>query len=309
MKNMITICLLVIAGAFYAYSESVPEQAPQNAESLSELMVITEKENCPSALTRSEEISAQALAAAPFLFTKRNSKGHLIPGNGVIEKPKNRAAFQIYDKVNVRPDSKVSYKLGDTVDVLKPIRLVPFKGKSAQIVSRNGRGVVVGHTGKKIVVQITNMWGIIAGGERIAPAANFKAVECYITPQTDSKIQASVIARVQEGASTYLSQYFIIDKGADAGITIGDFFKVFEKPSADKLSDELLEAQVVYAGENSSTLIIRKIFKKDLKPGDQAFLSHKSVIPSEAAAHLVSAADDNDDNDIDFSDDGGQETE
>jgi len=226
---------------------------------------------------RPEEISAQALAAAPFLFTDRDSKGYLLPGNGTIVKPKDRAAFQIYDKVTVKPIGKASYKLGDTVDVLKPVKLVPFKGKSAQIVSRSGRGVVTGHTGKNIVIQLINMWDMIAGGERIAPTAGFKAIKYTVAPQTDSKIQAAVAARLEESTSPYLNQFFIIDKGTDAGINIGDFFKVFEKASGNKLSVELLEAQVINVGANSSTLAIRKIFKESLRVGDQAFLSRKNI--------------------------------
>jgi hypothetical protein len=249
-------------------------------EMMAELTAIVENKNKSPSFSmdqRQEEISAQALATAPFLFTERNPRGYLIPGNGTIEKPKDRAAFQIFDKVTVRPDGKTSYKLGDTVDVLRPVRLVSFKGNSAQIVLRKGRGVVIGHTGKNIVIQLTNMWGIITGGERITPAGSFKAVKYDIAPQVDSRIQASVVARVEESTSPYLGQFFIIDKGADAGINIGDFFKVFEKPSANKLSDELLEAQVVNVGDASSTLVIQKIFKESLRAGDQAFLSHKSV--------------------------------
>ncbi|MCL2690570.1 MAG: hypothetical protein FWE57_12100, partial [Chitinispirillia bacterium] len=77
MRIIIIICMLVIGNTFRAYSESVPEEQKEQAEkSLSRLMVITESENCPSSDTRVEEISAEALAAAPFLFTQRNSRGH-----------------------------------------------------------------------------------------------------------------------------------------------------------------------------------------------------------------------------------------
>ena len=271
-KKLTGVAPLIIKETFNLSGELVSELAAAGNKS--------KKTSAAAPLSpSSEEISAQALAAAPFLLTKRDSRGHLLPGNGSVEKPKDRAAFQIYDKVTVKPTGKTSYKIGDTVDVLKPVKLVTFKGKSAQIVSRSGRGVVVGHTGKNIVIQLTNMWGIVAGGERIAPAANFKAVKCSIVPAgAGSKIQAAVAARVEESASPYLSQFFIIDKGADAGINIGDYFKVFEKPAANKLSDELLEAQVVNVGANSSTLAIRKISKGSLKPGDQAFLSHRNAL-------------------------------
>ncbi|MDR0305279.1 MAG: DUF2059 domain-containing protein [Chitinispirillales bacterium] len=229
------------------------------------------------AARRGIELSAAALSAAPFLFFERDSKGYLLPGDASLEKSKSRAAYQPHDKILVNAsDKKNSYKLGDTVDVLKPIKVIPFKGKSAQIVSRQGQAVVVGHTGKQIVVKLINMWGMIQGGERIAPAGSFKTVNNDLSTGTGSQIQASVAARVEETLSPYLHQFFIIDKGADAGVNLGDFFKVFEKAAKNKLSEELLEAQVVNVSANSSTLVIQKIFKGSLSVGDQAFLSHKA---------------------------------
>lgn len=312
MRNIIIICVLVIGNTLCVYGQNAQEQKEPlpEAEAIAvnenntlsaaghteeipvEEIVITIIDEEETALSQPEEISAQALAAAPFLFTDRNSKGYLIPGNGTVEKPKGRSAYQIYDKVVVKLPGKTSYNLGDTVDVLKPVKLVPFKGKSAQIISRSGRGVVTGHSGKKIVIQLTNMWGIVAGGEKIAPAVNFKPVKYGIKPQTDSKIQASVVTRVEESTSPYLNQFFIIDRGADAGVNIGDFFKVFEKPSGNKLSDDLIEAQVVYVGGAHSTLVIRKIFKENLKSGDQAFLSHKSVLLEADDSDSIAAEED-----------------
>ena len=295
MKRFLITCILIIGYAVCVYSENAPEQEEPAEELHSEETAVAEEEiKAPVFTVRSEEISAQALAAAPFLFTERNSQGHLLPGNGTIVKPKGRAAFQIYDKANIRLAGKASYKLGDTVDVLKPMRLVSFNGKTAQIVSRSGRGVVVGHAGKNVVIQITNMWGMITGGERIAPAANFETVKCDITSQIDSKIQAAVAARVEESAAPYLNQFFIIDKGADAGINIGDFFKVFEKPAANNLSVELLDAQAVNVGASSSTLAIRKIYKARLSVGDQAFLSHRNVTAANSTAKedVAEAAED-----------------
>ena len=229
-------------------------------------------------LRHETEISAEELATVPFLLFERDSKGRLLPGNGTIERPRNSGVYQLHNKILVRPSGKDSYKLGDTVDVLKSVRNITFKGKTAQIVRRKGRAVVVGHSGSRIVIQLTHMWGIIQGGERIAPAASFKPISRDLTAVgADSKIQATVVARVEETPSPYLHQFIIIDKGTNDGINLGDFFKVFEKETKDNLSEELLEAQVVNVSSNSSTLVIRKMFRKTLNVGDQAFLSHKSV--------------------------------
>jgi len=227
-------------------------------------------------LHRGMEISAEALASAPYLFFERDAKGYLRPGSAKLENVKEKAAYQKFDRVLVKLSEKVNYKAGDTVDVVSSDRLIKFRGQSAQIVTRKGRAVVEEFVGsKKLVIRLTYMWGVITGGESIVPSVSFSPIYCDNLVVPDTKIQASVVTRIGETVTPYLHQFFIIDRGADDGVRLGDFFRVRENKPADQLSEELLEGQVVNVTPVSATLVVQKLFKGSLNLGDHAFLSRR----------------------------------
>lgn len=226
-------------------------------------------------LERDISISSELLASSAFLWTEKDSRGYVLPGNGVVDKPDGKAAYQLHEKISVKPVGEANYKLGDTVDILRPIKLVSFKGKTANLVKRTGMAVVEGHSGSRLVVSIVQMWDLIKGGERIAPAASFDPIslDSLVVPQNN--LQASVVMRVEKTVAPYLHQSFIIDKGSDDGVKLGDHFKVFEKQKDDSLSEELLVGLVSNVTPSASTLVILKLYRGRLKKGDQAFLTHR----------------------------------
>ena len=222
------------------------------------------------------EISAEALASAPYLFFDRDAKGRLRLSGARLENIKKSAAYQKYDKAIVKLLEEVDYKVGDTVDVVSGDRQIKFMGKPAKIVTRKGRAVVQEFLGgKKLVIKLTDMWGVITGGESIVPTVSFRPVYCDHLVVPDISIQGSVVTRIGETVTPYLHQFFIIDKGANDGVKLGDFFRVKEKKPADQLSEELLEGQVVNVTPVSATLVVQKLFKSNLDAGDHVFLSHR----------------------------------
>ena len=231
-----------------------------------------------NALRHGTEISAEALASAPYLFFERDAKGYLRPGSAKLEHITENAAYQKFDRALVRLSEKADYKVGDTVDVVSSDRLIKFRGRSAQIVTRKGRAVVQEFVGsKKLVIKLTDMWGVVTGGESIVPMVSFSPIYCDNLIVPDVNIQASVVTRIGETVTPYLHQFFIIDKGVNDGVKLGDFFRVKEKKPADQLSEELLEGQVVNVTPVSATLVVQKLFKSNLNVGDHAFLSRRPV--------------------------------
>ncbi len=222
-------------------------------------------------------VTPELMASSAFLWTEKDAKGYILPGNGTVVKPKDKAAFQLYDNVQVSPVGKSNYKLGDTVDFISSIRLVSFKGKTANLVKRCGKGIVEGHSGKGLEVGIIQMWGVIKGGERIVSAEKFQEISADSLAAPEKNIQAKVVTRVDETGAPYLHQMFIIDKGSDDGVRLGDYFTVFEKKTDDSTSKELLVAQVINTASKSSTLVILKLNQSHLEKGDEAFLSLRLV--------------------------------
>jgi hypothetical protein len=222
---------------------------------------------------RGTELSAQALASAPYI-------SDAAVGHGKIEVPKGRAAYQQFDRVLVKPVGKaeLEFKAGDTVDVISSRARAKFNGVSVRVVSRKGRAVVEEFVGSKAVIRLIEMWGVVEGGESIAATTRFYPIYCDDLAAPPTQINASVAIRIGETVTPYLHQYFIIDKGSADGVMLGDFFKVKEKKPSGQLSEEVLEAQVVSVSPSSATLVIQKLAKNSLKAGDHAFLSRRPVI-------------------------------
>lgn len=219
------------------------------------------------------EISAKALASAPFLHFDRRA----LPGEGKVMPPKDRTVFQQFDRVTVKPTGKkLTFKAGDTVDVLNKMRWVSFKGKPALVTVRVGRGVVVGYAGKRAVVNLYELWGAVNGGESIAKAVSFAPLASERLTASDGEVKASVVLRVEETGRPYLHQHIIIDKGSEAGVRMGDFFKIVEKAAPDRLSEEIMKAQVVNVSASSATLVVQKLRRGQVAAGDEAILSFRS---------------------------------
>jgi len=227
-----------------------------------------------SSMRLGTEISAKALASAPYLIFDRRVK----PGQGKVLKAKDQIAFMRFERITVVPTGqKLTFKSGDTVDVLSKPKPVPFKGKSARLVARKGRGVVAGYAGNRAVVILIDLWSDITGGESIAKSASFTPHYSDRLAAPDTKIQASVVMRVENSVAPYLLQYIIIDRGADDGVKLGDFFRVMDRERPYILSEQLLEGQAVNVTASSATLVVHKLHKDHLSVGDEAFLSYRSV--------------------------------
>jgi hypothetical protein len=222
------------------------------------------------------ELSAEALAAAPYLYYDNGRR----PGVGRVAYPKDHYIYRRFDNVVVKPIAgELPFKNGDSVDVLKYIKNVKVGGERACLMARTARGVVFAFVGDNAVVRLTDVWGSVIGSEAVVPATRF--IPLYVDNEPSksaANIGANVIMQLDATiAVPYMQQYIIIDKGSDAGIKPGDFFRVVDKERPDRLTEELAEAQVLNVTPKASTLLLQKIYRERLKPGDRAYLSFRAA--------------------------------
>ena len=221
------------------------------------------------------ELSAEALAAAPYLYYN-NGKS---PGVGRVAPPKDRYVYQRFDNVVVKPiESMLPFKMGDTVDVLKYIKRLKVGGQRTCLVARAARGVVLGFAGKNAVVKLTDVWDKVIGSERVVQSTPF--IPVYIDNKKASgmaDIRASVILHLDVTVAPTMHQYIILDKGSEAGVEIGDFFRVTDRKRPNYFSEELVEAQVLNVTPKASTLVLQKVYRERLKYGDEARLSFRAA--------------------------------
>jgi hypothetical protein len=220
------------------------------------------------------ELSVEALAAAPYLHYD-NGKS---PGAGRVAPPKEREMFQRFDRVTVKPIGKeLPFKTGDTVDVLRLVKRVKVGGERARLVVRTARGIVVGFAGKNAVVLLTDMWGTVTGSERVAQAVPFIPVYIDDKPASLADVKARVVLHLDRSVAPFMLQYIVIDKGSEAGVKLGDFFKVMDRERHNRLSEKLVEAQVLNVTAKASTLVLQKVYRERLNFRDEAYLSYRAA--------------------------------
>jgi hypothetical protein len=225
------------------------------------------------------ELSAEALAAAPYIFYGKGKE----PGAGRVAPHRDRSFYQRYDKVVVKPTWKKGesppFKVGDTVDVLRSLKKLKIGKERVRLAVRAARGAVVGFADNMALVLLIDVWDKVSGSERIAPAASF--VPVYFDNKPDDKgqgIKARVIMCVDNTISPYMHQYIVLNKGSEAGVKLGDFFKVMDREHPKRFAEALVEAQAVNVTGKSSTLLLQKVYRERLNPRDEAYLSFRAAV-------------------------------
>jgi len=221
------------------------------------------------------ELSSEALAAAPYLYYD-NGKS---PGVGRVAPPRNCDVYQRFDRAIVKPIGKtMPFTVGDTVDMLKYIRRLRVGDERACLVARTARGVVLGFAGKNAVVRLTDLWGTVTGSEKVVKSTPF--IPLYVDNKKAggaADVKAKVILHIDNTVVPFMHQYILIDKGSDAGVKIGDFFRITDKKRFNYFAEELVEAQAVNVTAKASTLVLQKVYRDRLGFGDEARLSFRAA--------------------------------
>jgi LysM repeat protein len=218
------------------------------------------------------------LSIIPFLWTKKDQRGHMYPGNGEVEKPEKGQAYQLFQDIAIDLFDDVVYNIGDTIDIFTSLRFVRFNGKPANLVKRVGKAYVRKVEDDNVLALLFEMSDVIVGKERTAPSTPFIAqtIDSLIDPQV--AITASVFTRVEETASPYPFQMIILDKGNMQGVQLGDVFGIYHKDDDDIPARLSMVGMVGNVGESSSTLNIVIMSNNAVSEGDRAILLRRAQL-------------------------------
>lgn len=229
-------------------------------------------------LRRKNVLSEKFFSQVPFLWTEKNSQGKVYPGDGIVEEKDDGQMFFMLDNITVKLLKGAKYKIDDTLDIIKSLKMIQINGKSANLVKRTGRAKVTGVFSNKVEAKLFEMWDVISGKERIAPKQNFftKAalIDSLIRP--DIEIKGKISLRVEESVCPIPYQTLILDKGTADNVKLGDIFAVYEfagKKATETLS---LIGYVASLTSNSSSMVILTISSENVKQGSNAKLIWRS---------------------------------
>ncbi len=227
-------------------------------------------------IKQKEILSEKYLATAPFLWTERDASGNIFPGDAVVMPPPAGKSYQLFSTISFKPFGGATYSAGDTIDIFASLRFVRFKGKPANLVKRVGRASVTKVEDKTLQALLFEMWDVIIGKERAAPASQSTALIIDTLIEPPSPITASVFTRVEQTESPYPLQSIILDKGSTHGIEIGDVFGIYHKESNDTPERFAAVGGVVNVGAFSSTLTIILMAQNRIDEGDKAVLIRRA---------------------------------
>lgn len=224
-------------------------------------------------------LSAEFFAGVPFLWNVKDPEGNMFPGNGTILKSKDRISFSQFDNITISLQKKASYKNGDTLDIYHSIKLMTFKDRLVNLVRRVGVAVVTDDKCRIMQARVLKAWDAIGEGDRIAARTPFKSITIDSLVTGDRELDAFVFSRVEKTEVPYLYQSFIVDKGTDEGVAVGDVFLVY---SEDKKKVSLQNPEVMafaaHVDRQASTLVILKMYRTSLEPADRAVRVRRSLM-------------------------------
>jgi hypothetical protein len=189
-----------------------------------------------------------------------------------IEKVSNASTAMLYSRVAVTPPAGGSYRVGDTLLVVIVDRQVDGYG---DVVVPTGLLRITDATRDEQVAEVVAVYGRIASGQRVLPAGPFHDPGPVRPVPIADGVRARVIALRDQHVLTGPQQIVFLDRGSKDGVALGDAFELLQAPETrldapDVVSEVVATAHVVRVNEGTSTAMVVKVVRADLKPGIEA---------------------------------------
>jgi hypothetical protein len=216
-------------------------------------------------LARGGRFGAEHLAQIAFLWTSRDAKGLVAPGDALIDEEESRA-FQLFESLPLELFGPHRFAVGDTVDIFDLIDYLRFEGAVVNLVKRVGRARVERVEGERAEAKLLAAWDVVRGKDRIAPVERRGGLSIERVVDAATALRGRVVVRVEQSETPQLYQTFLIDRGERDGVRMGDIF------AAGPAGAPVLRGCVMHVGERSSTLMVMRLSGHRLEPGDSVAL-------------------------------------
>jgi hypothetical protein len=180
----------------------------------------------------------------------------------------DRSTAMPYDEVSIKPPSRASYHVGDSLLIVRIDRAIQF-GDWGEVVVPLGIARVTGVEDEQVLARVITQFGRIRDGHLSLPLEPFKNPgEVRPTP-IEHGLEGHLLASRDSRAIAGPQQFFFIDKGRSEGVVLGDVFEVYRPASGDvgSPSEEVRAVlMIVHTREHSATGLILQIVHPGLEP-------------------------------------------
>ena len=227
-----------------------------------------------------DQLGGNFFTAVPFLWFERNSSGVLLPGESVVEKPGDRAMYQLFDKVLITLKKEDGFKVGDSIDLYNYFRVIEHNKARAAILKCVGSAHITEIRSNKALASLYKVFDKVVGGEHLMKASKLSSLEIDTLVSPDVTIQGSLIARAEETESPAIFQTLILEKGSQDGVKLGDVFAVYHTKNNELTSEVALVGYTANVQKNSSSMVIIKMSDNKVGRGDRAVLIRRTEFKS-----------------------------
>ena len=178
----------------------------------------------------------------------------------------DRSTALPYDEISIKPPSRASYHVGDSLLIARIDRALEF-GDWGEVVVPLGIARVTSVEEEQVLARVLTQFGAIRNGRLALPLEPFKSPgEVRPTP-VEQGLAGHLLASRDSRAIAGPQQFFFIDKGRSEGVVPGDVFEVY-KPAAGELGSASEEVRavlmIVHTREHSATGLILQIMHPGL---------------------------------------------
>jgi hypothetical protein len=185
-----------------------------------------------------------------------------------ITRLSDRSTAMTYDEVAIKPPSRASYHVGDSLLIVRIDRALQF-GDWGEVVVPLGIARVTSVEEQQVLARVIVQFGRIRDGHLSLPLEPFKSPgEVRPTP-VEQGLAGHLLASRDARPIAGPQQFFFIDKGRAEGVVPGDVFEVY-RPAAGELGSASEEVRavlmIVHTREHSSTGLVLTILHPGLDP-------------------------------------------
>jgi hypothetical protein len=228
-----------------------------------------------SNLSNNNKLDKSFFAKVPFLWFDMDPQGNIYPGKGIVQKPTS-ATYQRYDKIIIEPQVENYFKPGDTLDIYKPLEFYDFEEKTANLVQRAGRCVVLESAPKKVTASIIEQWDAVTGNERVDKSVAYFPITVDTLTKPSISVTGSIFTRAEQTPGLYPYQTVIIDKGEKDGVQKGDIFGLYSTKKNVNTWKLSAVGLALHVNSSSASLVLISIVQNELSEGDKAVLVRKA---------------------------------
>jgi hypothetical protein len=180
----------------------------------------------------------------------------------------DRSTAMTFDEVSIKPPSRASYHVGDSLLIARIDRAIQF-GDWGEVVVPLGIARVTGVEEEQVLARVILQFGRIRDGHLSLPLEPFKNPgEVRPTP-IEHGLEGRLLASRDERPIAGPQQFFFVDKGRSEGVVPGDVFEVYRPATGDlgSPSEEVRAVlMIVHTREHSSTGLVLQIMHPGLDP-------------------------------------------